>query len=71
MRYMLLIYTDESLGELRKVNVSAGGKYFVDQSKIAAMLDKLILAAISGGLLRRDGPIVSHRSGILLALPIH
>lgn len=35
--------TDETLGELRRVNVSAGGKYFVDQSKVLEMLDRLIL----------------------------
>jgi len=34
--------TDESQGELRKVNVSAGGKYFVDQARVSEMLDRLV-----------------------------
>ena len=34
--------TDETLGDLRKVNVSAGGKYFIDQAKVSEMLERLI-----------------------------
>jgi len=34
--------TDESHGDLRKVNVSAGGHYFVDQLKVPSMMDRLV-----------------------------
>lgn len=33
--------TDESSGDLRKVNVSAGGHFFVDQTKVPSLLRKL------------------------------
>ena len=34
--------TDESRGDLRKVNVSAGGNFFVDQSKVSNLLNRLV-----------------------------
>lgn len=36
--------TNESSGDLRKVNVSAGGYYFVDQSKVESLLTNLVRA---------------------------